>query len=79
LETLSYFLIFTDSVNDVKQPTAPINETHAKNEWIEDDEVASTSRERHMVMKREDSIDIKDERLTSDEEDCSPDLVSSYT
>jgi hypothetical protein len=74
-----YFLIFPDSVNDVKQLIAPTNKSHAKNELIEDGALASTSREQHMVMKREESIDIKDEPLTSDEEDCSPDLVSSYT
>jgi hypothetical protein len=76
---LSYFRIFSDSVNDVKQAIAPINESHVKKEQTDDGAVASTSREQRPVMKREESIDIKDEPLKSDEEDCSLHLVSYHT
>jgi hypothetical protein len=38
--------------------------------------VASTSQEQHLVIKREEAIDIKHEPLTSDAENNSLDLVS---
>jgi hypothetical protein len=63
----------------VKKVIAPINESHVKKEQTDDNAVASTSRDQHLVIKREESIDIKDEPLTCDEDDCSMHWVSYHT
>jgi hypothetical protein len=55
----------------------PINEVNTKKETI-DDAVASTSQEQHLGIKMEESIDIKHEPLTHDDEYNSLALVSFH-
>lgn len=76
---MSYFRLFPDSDNDVKSVIAPINEVYIKEDRIDDCAVASTSQEQHLLIKKEESIDIKNEPLTNDEEDGSLCLVSFHT
>jgi hypothetical protein len=66
----------TDPDTNVHAAVASINEVNIKKEIIDDNAVTSTSREQQMVIKMEESIDIKHEPLTSDVEDCSLNVVS---
>jgi hypothetical protein len=75
---LSYSCVFSDSLNKVHTAGAPILEVDNKKELVDDDAVASTSREQHMAIKREESIDIKHEHIASDDEDDCLDLVSFH-
>jgi hypothetical protein len=68
----------TVSDNNVLAAVASINEVNIKRELIADDAVASTSREQHMAIEREESIDINNEPLTSQDENCSLNLVSLH-
>jgi hypothetical protein len=69
--------IFSDSVNDVYKSSLPVNEIYIKEEPI-DDAVASSSRGQHMVVKREESIDIKHETPASENENCNLNFVSVH-
>jgi hypothetical protein len=63
----------------VQTAGVPICEVHNEKELVDDDAVASTSQEQHMDIKREESIDIKHERISSDDDDHCLDLVSLHT
>jgi hypothetical protein len=58
---------------------ALIFEVHNKKEFVDDDAGASTSWKQHMGIKIEETIDIKHERIASDDKDHSLDLVSLHT
>jgi hypothetical protein len=60
----------------VHTAVASISEVNIKKELIDDNAVASTSREQHISIKMEESNDIKCEPLISDDEDCSLNVVS---
>jgi hypothetical protein len=77
IHSLITVAIFPDSVNDVHKSSIPVNEIYIKEESV-DDAVASTSGEQHMVIKREGSIDIKYEPLTSEDENYSLNMVSLH-
>jgi hypothetical protein len=63
----------------VQTAGAAIFEVHNKKELVDDDAVASTSQEKHMEIEKEESIDIKHERIDSDDENHCLDLVSCHT
>jgi hypothetical protein len=60
-----------DYENIVHAAVAPIDEVSLKKEPNNDDAVASTSWEQHIVVKREESIDIKHEPLLSKDDSLS--------
>jgi hypothetical protein len=74
---LYYSLIISGSGRDGNGIIPAINEVYIKEETI-DDVVASTSQDQHLVIKREESINIKQEPLTSDVENSSLDTVSFH-
>jgi hypothetical protein len=63
-----YTAIFSERDNNGDVAIAPIDEVPIEKELI-DDAVSSTSQEQHLVIKTEESIDIKHEPLIIDDDD----------
>jgi hypothetical protein len=72
-----YPFVFSDAVKNVHRVITLINEVNRTKETI-DDAVASTSQEQHLMIKMEESIDIKHEPLVGDDEYISLALVSFH-
>jgi hypothetical protein len=76
---LSYLFLFSDPVNNLHRPIAAIKVDIIKEDHTYDDAVASTSWKQHLVIKREESIDIKRELLPTVDDNLGMDLVSFHT